>query len=415
MLTKDSKIAVVGGGLSGLVIASGLVKKGYKNVTVLERENRLGGKLHTIWYKGNSYELGGIFGLPVQKNLKNLMKEFNIKIDGPNLSRVNYDRNGKKIMQIPKAELGNFLEEVDRLPEVLEEYKSLGDISIRNIEEGLMLPFSAWCDIHKFGVIKKIYTHHYTSYGLGDIDTVPALYVLRILNFDAAMSFMEFPEYLTWKHGVSSFIERIGQTLDDLRLGHKVNKISFDGKVIVHTQFGELEFDGIIITAPIEQFPSVFHDRDNDLKELLRHIKYQDYNVYAFAVDKLLKGSGCILENLDKKNKGHILIWNSRWDTDNESLLTVYAYNQPDSSRAEALKIIKEDLLRLGIKNPRLHQFKSWRQCPYVEPEGLKEGFYDKMEAIQGRENVYIAGEIMSTATMEKCIRYSKYLLNKYF
>lgn len=416
MLNKDSRLAVIGGGLSGVVIASGLEKKGYKNVTLLERENRLGGKLHTIWYKGNSYELGGIFGLPVQKHLKKLMKEFNIKIDGPNLSRVNYDSNGNKIMQIPKEELGKFVQEVDRLPEILEEYKSLRDIDIHHIEEDLMLPFSQWCHLHNLGVIKKIYTHHYTSYGLGHIDSVPTLYVLRILNFEAAMAFLEFPEYLTWKSGVSSFIDTIGQSLKDIRLGHHAMKITLDSgnKVFVHTQFGVHEFDGIIITAPVEQFPDVF-DRDNELKSLLKYIKYQDYNVYAFAVDKPLKGSGCILENLAVQNKGHIVIWNSRWDTDDENLLTVYAYNHPGSSQAESLKVIEGDLLRLGIENPRLYQFKSWKQCPYVESEGLRRGFYDKMHSIQGRDNIFIAGEIMSTATMEKCVRYSKHLLSKHF
>lgn len=61
---RDYRIAIVGGGLSGLFIAYDLQRKGYKNVTVFEKEERLGGKLNTIWYKGKSYELGAIFGLP---------------------------------------------------------------------------------------------------------------------------------------------------------------------------------------------------------------------------------------------------------------------------------------------------------------------------------------------------------------
>ena len=57
----DQKVAIIGGGLSGLVIAEGLQRKGYKNVTVFERDNRVGGKLYTIWYKGKSYEFGALF------------------------------------------------------------------------------------------------------------------------------------------------------------------------------------------------------------------------------------------------------------------------------------------------------------------------------------------------------------------
>ena len=69
-----------------------------------------------------------------------------------------------------------------------------------------MLPFSKWCDINQLRVLKCVYSHYFTSYGLGDIDAMPALYVLRILNYDNLMSFMELPEFSTWKKGVSSLM-----------------------------------------------------------------------------------------------------------------------------------------------------------------------------------------------------------------
>jgi protoporphyrinogen/coproporphyrinogen III oxidase len=417
MNKSDCRVAVIGGGLSGLVIAAGLQKKGYKNVTVFERNNQLGGKLHTIWYKGKSYELGATFGLPVQRHLKALMKAFNIKNDGPSLSRVNYDTKGNKIMQIPKEALGSFLEEVDRLPEVLEDYKSLKEVNIHQPEEPLMLPFSKWCDLHQFRVLKNIYMHHFTSYGLGDIDTIPALYVLRILNYDTVMSFIEVPEFFTWKAGVSTLIENLSQTIKDLRLGQNVVKITLSTyeTLCVHTEFEELEFQRVIITAPPEQFVDVF-DEDNEMKYFLGCIKYEDYNVYTFTAEKLPKGCGCILENLSSKKRGHIVIWNSRWDSANEeNLLTVYAYKRPEHSRAEALQVIESDLLKLGVKKPRLYQVKEWKQGPYVDSQVLQKGFYEKMEKMQGKNNIFLAGEIISTVSMENCIRYSNYLIDKSF
>ena len=96
-------------------------------------------------------------------------------------------------------------------------------------------------------------------------------------------------------------------------------------------------------------------------------------------------------------------------------LVTVYAYNNPENSKAEALKIIESDLLKLGIHSPRLYQFKSWQQCPHVDTSVLQKGFYEKMEAMQGKNNIFLAGEIMSTVSMENCIQYSNYLINKYF
>ena len=413
----DHKIAIIGGGLSGLVIAEGLHKKGYKHVTVFERENGVGGKLHTIWYKGKSYEFGALFSMPSQKHLKALMKTFNLKIEGPRISRVNYDEFGNKIMQIPKVSLNDFIKELDRLPDVLWEYKSLEKVNIHNAEATLMLPFSMWCDINQLRILKTVYAHYFTSYGLGDIEVVPALYVLRILKYDTLMSFMELPEFSMWKDGVSTLIECLRRRIKDIRLTQNVTKISLSTqeKVCVHTDFQVLEFDKVIITAPLNQF-SELYGADHEMKQFFNSIKYQNFNVYAFIADKVPKGCGCVLENLSLKKSGHVMIWNSRWDCVNgEAMFMVYAYNNPENSKEISLKVIENDLLKLGIKNPRLYQFKSWQQCPYVDTSVLQKGFYEKMEAMQGNNNIFLAGEIMSTVSMENCIQYSNYLMNKYF
>lgn len=417
MKKADCRVAVIGGGLSGLVIAVGLGKKGYRNVTVLEKDNRLGGKLFTIWYRGKSYELGAIFGLPVQQHLQALLKEFNIKSYGPNLTRVYYDRSGNKIMQIPKKVLSALLEEVERFPVILAQYSSLEKAKIEDLEQPLMMPFSQWCDYHRFRVLKKIYQHHFTSYGLGDIEQVPALYVLRILNYDTIMSLLDLPELFTWKAGVSTLIDALSQKIKNIRLGQKVTKIAGSNRqsLTVQTEFEQLEFERVVITAPLEQFSDLY-EQDEEMINFLAGIKYQDYYVYAFIVDKLPKGCGVILEHLSNQNKGHIMIWNSRWESGHQDhLLTVYAYRHPDYSRFASLKVIENDLLRLGIANPRLYQLKCWKQSPYVDSAALQRGFYQKMEAMQGKHNVFLAGEIMSTVSMENCLRYANYLLNQFF
>lgn len=413
----DQKVAIIGGGLSGLVIAEGLQQRGYKNVTVFERDNRVGGKLYTIWYKGKSYEFGALFCLPSQKYLKALMKRFNIKIDGPSLLRVNYDSNGNKIMQIPKEVLSDLVQELHRLPDVLAGYTSLKKINIDNIEDPLMLPFSKWCEINQLRVLKSVYSHYFTSYGLGDTDTVPALYVLRILNYDNLMSFMELPEFSTWKNGICSLIECLKMEIKNIRLDQNVTKISLlkNKKLCVHTDFDVLEFDQVVITSPLNTFSDLY-DEDHEMKQFLSSIEYEHFNVYAFIAEKVPKRCGCVLENLSIEKRGHIILWNSRWDLiDGEELIMVYAYNNSENSKASSLKIIENDLLKLNIKNPRLYQFKCWQHCPHVDTSVLQNGFYKKMESMQGKNNIFLAGEIMSTVSMENCIQYSNYLIDKYF
>ncbi|NLK44273.1 MAG: NAD(P)-binding protein [Tissierellia bacterium] len=417
MARKDERIAIIGGGFSGLVIGDGLQRKGYKNVTIFEKETRLGGKLHSIFYRGKSYELGAIFGLPTYSHLDNLMKRLGIKVDGPKLSRTNYNSDGQKVMPIAKEELGGFLEEMDRLPKVLSKYKSLESASIKGLEPSLMVPFSEWCDMHDFKVLKTIYLHYFTIFGLGDIDEVPALYVLRIMSYEHLMCFMKIPQFYTWKEGTSTLADHLGQGIKDIRLGQGVKDISKSalGSLQLETQYEVLEFDKLIITAPLDQF-SHLGFWEEDIRECLRSIKYQDFNVYAFIVDKVPKGCGCILDNLDPNRKGHIIIWDSRWNQPSgEGMVTLYAYNPPKDSRKPPLDYLKDDLARLGIKSARLYQAKAWKHCPYVDTQTLQNGFYDKMEASQGRNNIYFAGEVMSMLSIENTIWYANDLLDRFF
>ncbi|MCT4544701.1 MAG: FAD-dependent oxidoreductase [Vallitalea sp.] len=417
MNKKECKVAIIGGGFSGLLIAEFLQKKGYKNVTVFEKENRLGGKLHTIWYNGKAYEFGALFGLPNQKFLTDFIKSHNIKVDGPKLYRVNYDANGKRIMQIPKESVENFVEELNRLPDVLAHYNNIEDANIYNLDECLMLPFAKWCDVNNFDILKTIYTNYFTSYGLGDINVVPAIYVLKVMSYDNLMSFMELPHLYTWKEGVSKLINALEQQIKDIRLTQNVIKIasSKDNKVFVHTDFEVAEFDKVVLTTPLNQFYD-FYNEDLEMQDFLRSIKYQDFNVYAFIVEKVPKKCGFVLDNLSSNKRGHIILWNSRWHTcEGEELVMVYAYNHTEKSKQILLKTVKQDLLKLGFYNPRLYQTKQWKHSPYVDTSTLQKGFYDKMTKIQGKNNLFLAGEIMSTISMENCIKYSKYLVDTYF
>lgn len=45
---SQSKIIIIGAGASGIAAACRLIEKGFKNVTILEAKNRIGGRIHTV-------------------------------------------------------------------------------------------------------------------------------------------------------------------------------------------------------------------------------------------------------------------------------------------------------------------------------------------------------------------------------
>lgn len=75
MVDKDKKIGIIGAGASGLSTAYFLENKGYRNVTVLEKDTRVGGKCFTIKYKDKTYELGAMMAVPSHLNVLELMNK----------------------------------------------------------------------------------------------------------------------------------------------------------------------------------------------------------------------------------------------------------------------------------------------------------------------------------------------------
>ena len=64
------KIVIIGAGASGLFAAYNLVTRGLtKDIVVLEAENRIGGRVHTIPFNGHWIELGAAWIHGREENL----------------------------------------------------------------------------------------------------------------------------------------------------------------------------------------------------------------------------------------------------------------------------------------------------------------------------------------------------------
>lgn len=57
-MSIESKVMIVGAGAAGIAAASTLISHGFKHVLLLEAENRIGGRIHTIPFGANVLDLG---------------------------------------------------------------------------------------------------------------------------------------------------------------------------------------------------------------------------------------------------------------------------------------------------------------------------------------------------------------------
>lgn len=71
----DKKIIIVGAGASGVAAATKLVSNGFKNVTILEAENRIGGRVHTIPFGANVVDMGGQWFVLISNRIHEMMAD----------------------------------------------------------------------------------------------------------------------------------------------------------------------------------------------------------------------------------------------------------------------------------------------------------------------------------------------------
>jgi spermine oxidase len=55
---QNIRILIIGAGTAGISAAAKLIERGFTNVTILEAENRIGGRLYSTPFASNVVDLG---------------------------------------------------------------------------------------------------------------------------------------------------------------------------------------------------------------------------------------------------------------------------------------------------------------------------------------------------------------------
>ncbi|MEH7107964.1 FAD-dependent oxidoreductase, partial [Bacillus sp. JJ1764] len=371
----------------------------------------------SIEFKGKTYEMGAIMGLPSYQNTKEVMEELNLLEGGPLLERKFFNSSGRRIPQIPIDQIEKFTKEFKRLPDILESYSHLKEPGFLHLPLELCQPFTTWCVEHELFVVEQIFRHYFTTFGFGNISEVPAAYVLKFLTYENLISFIEITYLITWPKGVEKLVQRMAEQIDDVRLTCAVTQIEKrkDGKLRVHTDHGGFEFDKVIYTSPLHSLSRMMQ-LGKEEEELIGEIQYEHFRVYAYQMDNFPKLSGYIPSNMYPDRKGHMMAWFYRWgDEGATDLVTVYVLENEEMTNEQMRETIECELRNLGGENIRLYMMKRWEHFPHVNSTALRQGFYEKLEHRQGRNGLYLAGEIMNFSTIENCITYAKFLVDRYF
>lgn len=467
MKNLDEKICIIGGGPAGISAAMYLQFKGYRNYTIYERQNRVGGKCWSPKMMVNgeerTFETGAIMGAITYHAVHEVEKFAETgHFDGPNMRRMYRDAHGKEIYpfdplrepSIKKTkDLLELKKQMKKLVHLMEtKYRGYDCYGHRGVAKGrydglskglndslleikgrnphlkdLALPFTEFCKKNGVEDVMKIWIAPYTSFGYGFFDEIPAAYVMKYLDTTTAIEFVNLRLW-TWKEGTQSIYEKANEKLiHPATLGTEVVRIERpdDGpvRVTVRDAGGEHteEFDRLIVTTPLDHFAKYADatEEEADLFSRIIHEKYVNF-IASFDQDKGPTISGYIFDNMDYHRLGHAMVYYHRWeDLKGNCPCAVYALrNHAGSKDADydyTINAMLDDMRVCGYPVKERHFEQESYYCPHVSPEDYTAGWYDRLDAIQGTKRTYYAGEILSFGDMEDTVASSRDIVGRFF
>ena len=236
----------------------------------------------------------------------------------------------------------------------------------------------------------------------------------------------------TWKEGTQWIWEQLnGHLKNPARLSQTIEKVERkDGKVFVTVNGKVEEYDKIIVTAPLhipgtradgQKGMDEYFDVRDDEKELFSKIDYERYDVQAVLTkpENHPEISYYVFDNMVPEKLGHLMVYYRRWKDQIDQVITTYALRKHKNMEEipyETCRQMVQDDLKI-MHNPAEEVINEWSvyYFPHVFSEDYAAGWYDKVEAMQGKYDTYYAGEVMSFGDMDETAEYSRELVDRFF
>ena len=165
---RDDLVVILGAGAAGIHMAYELDRRGFRNLLVIERLNRVGGKVLSFHHEGHIFDLGALF-LPLQSAIGRICSEMGVEVVTIPNDAFRLETGFEEIV----LEYRRFTALVRSLEE-----KTRRDFVDHETARTLSLPFSELLDREHFSTFKKLSNVYLHIYGYGTIEEVAAYYAV---------------------------------------------------------------------------------------------------------------------------------------------------------------------------------------------------------------------------------------------
>ncbi len=424
----DLRIGIVGAGCAGLTAAEELKKKGYTNITVLEAKKRAGGKVITIPFQDENgkpkglYEGGTVFMLPGPLYLE-YAKRFQMTIaDGiiPRAQTIDLHTGQVSSPFLIESDLP-LLQRVRQLLRFLSKMQHYSQVDEPGFHHLLFRDLgdscSYWFTNHGLDFARDAFMPLANALQFPSIGgPIPMAYLVKTVALLNRLPLrqrlmLNFPKF---KEGNQVLWQRVAEQHRVL-FRTPVRKVTRRKTVRVEVPQGELEFDRLIWAAPMDELPDCV-----DVSPVERDITMRIRNVKRAVITCRISGLPSNVCYFIKNSVNHEIPINYPYAIyevmPNSGVYNLYPYMHEDTSIDDLVCNVYDLARRLGATEAKLvgHPL-IWKWFPYFVVEDFKNGIYERIDAMQGQNNTFYIGEILSGVGVAYGMEYAADLVKRFF
>ena len=390
---KKLKIAVIGSGVSGLVASMILSRK--HNVTIFEKNNKMGGHVHTHKLKSSEkiFNVDSGFIVYNERTYPNFIKLLNqLDVETIDTSMgfsykdqndFEYSGNSLSTLFSKKSNMLNinfyfFIYNILR-------FNRISSIDISNIDSTITLDEYLQSKKLSDDVIHKYIIPMGAaiwSTNPSTMKSMPAKFFIRFFMNHGLLDIKNRPQWKVIKNGSSEYVKKIYKSLKQnnakIKLDFNIKKVfRTEDKIKIKDDNNVHTFDKIVLACHSNQALKMIQDPTNDEKNILSNINYQE-NRATIHTDT------SVLPNRKKA-------WSS-WNylSTNETENVVLTYNMNILQNLKSNKVFCVTINDPGLIDKKKIIKEIKYEHPLFTPSCLKS--QSKKDLINGKNNTYFAG-----------------------
>lgn len=397
------KVAVVGGGFSGM-LAAYLLEQKHAKVTLFERSDILGGHCHTLVKRGFRVELGTVFCL--NDSITELFDELKLDYVTRHTHRNFLDERYAKVQLLPKGDVPLLIEEMGRLQKILSPHvDGISSHTYGYVPPELNVPLSEFLALHGIKAWGEVVKPHLSAFGFGNIDEVQAYYAFNVFDQKTIASFVRGEQLVFINEGMQELVRKLSEHISDIRYAEVVSIEPLINQVKVATRFGAELYDKVLIATVLP--PSVMANTWGE--DFLQCVQTNPYVTCAFEVENRNIVTTYYRANLGKQ---HRLQFFHPYKHLGRTIIVAYAYG---ALSPDLVASMTTELTDSGISVKHLIAARQWRIFPHIKAHHLSSSLYADLLKRQRSCSISFIGSLIAKPSMAHLYQSTKSLVYDMF